>query len=192
MNKPEDMNELENDPNGVLEQEQNDDAAPQEPDELEQARAEAAEWRDKYVRNLAEFDNYRKRMRTELENVRESVAESVLLNLLTVFDDMNRMVDAPATDDESTRRGMELIQQKFKAFLESRGIVKLECRGKEFDPNEHDAIMMQPKEGFPAGVVLEEVTPGYKMGERVIRHAQVIVSSEPLDENVNDEGEQQS
>jgi molecular chaperone GrpE len=59
---------------------------------------------------------------------------------------------------------MELIQQKFKTFSgESRGISKLECRGKDFNPDEHDAIMMQPRAGFPAGVVLEEVTPGYKI-----------------------------
>ena len=100
------------------------------------------------------------------------------MNLLTVYDDMNRMLEAPATDETNSRRGMELIQQKFKTFLENRGIAKLECRGKEFNPDEHDAIMMQPRAGFPAGVVLEEVTPGYRLGERVIRHAQVIVSAD--------------
>jgi len=158
--------------------------------ELELARAEAAEWRDKYVRQLAEFDNYRKRMRGELENMRDSVTETVLLNLLTVYDDLNRTLEAPATDDASLRRGVELIQRKFTAYLESRGITKLECRGKEFNPDEHDAILMQPRAGFPAHVVLEEVTPGYRLGERVIRHAQVIVSSEPANEP--DAGEQQA
>ncbi len=172
------MNEQEKETNDVLEQEQTGDVTPEPQDELAQARAEAAEWRDKYVRNLAEFDNFRKRTRAELEGVRESVAEGVLLNLLMVYDDMNRMLEAPVTDETNSRRGMELIQQKFKTFLENRGIAKLECRGKDFNPNEHDAIMMQPRTGFPAGVVLEEVSPGYKLGDRVIRHAQVIVSAE--------------
>lgn len=171
------MNEQEKENNDLLEQEQTGGAAPEPLDELAQARAEAAEWRDKYVRNLAEFDNFRKRTRAELESMRESVAEGVLLGLLTVYDDMNRMLEAPATDENSSRRGMELIQQKFKTFLENRGITKLECRGKEFNPNEHDAIMMQPRAGFPAGVVLAEVSPGYKLRDRVIRHAQVIVSA---------------
>ncbi len=192
MNKTEDMNEREDEPNGVIEQEQNDASSNQTSNELEQARAEAAEWRDKYVRNLAEFDNYRKRMRAELENLRESVTESVLLNLLAVYDDMNRMLEAPATDEGSLRRGTELIQQKFKNFLEARGITKIECRGKEFNPDEHDALMLQPKEGFPAGIVLEEMTSGYKLGERVIRHAQVIVSSDPLNDSAGDARERQN
>lgn len=191
MNKLDDMNEQEKETQEVLEDERNEESAPQAPDELEQTRAEAAEWRDKYVRTLAEFDNFRKRTRAELESVRESVAESVLMNLLTVYDDMNRLLEAPETDAGSSRRGMELIQQKFKTYLEGRGITKLECRGREFNPEEHDAIMMQPRAGFPAGVVLEEVTPGYKLGERVIRHAQVIVSSEPATQDESGAGEEQ-
>jgi len=158
--------------------------------ELESARAEAAQWRDKYVRTLAEFDNFRKRSRTEIENLRESVSEGLLLNLLNVYDDMQRMLDAPATDDQSSRRAMELIHQKFKTFLEGRGIARLECRGKEFNPEHHDAVMLQPRAGFPAGVVLEEVVPGYKLGEKVIRHAQVVVSSEPeADADANEGGQ---
>jgi len=185
------MNEQDKKANDVLEQEQTGETTPESQDELAQARAEAAEWRDKYVRNLAEFDNFRKRTRAELEGVRESVAEGVLLNLLTVYDDMNRMLEAPVTDETNSRRGMELIQQKFKTFLENRGIAKLECRGKDFNPNEHDAIMMQPRTGFPAGVVLEEVSPGYKLGDRVIRHAQVIVSAE-AEEQSGETREQQA
>ncbi|MBK6765746.1 MAG: nucleotide exchange factor GrpE [bacterium] len=183
------MNEQDKTTPEVLESQPSPDELSSGPSEHELARAEAAEWRDKYVRQLAEFDNYRKRMRGELENVRESVAETVLLNLLTVYDDLNRTLDAPAADDATLRRGVELVQQKFQAYLESRGITRLECRGKEFNPDEHDAILMQARGGFPAHVVLEEVTPGYKLGDRVIRHAQVIVSSEP-DDGAND-GEQQ-
>ncbi len=153
-------------------------AAGPSPSDLEIAQAEAAQWRDKYVRTLAEFDNFRKRSRAELENVRESVSEGMLLNLLAVFDDMQRMLETPAADEGASRRAMELIHQKFKNFLDSRGIARLDCLGKEFNPEHHDAILLQPRAGFPAGVVLEEVTPGYKLGERVIRHAQVIVSSE--------------
>lgn len=184
------MNQQERESSEVLEQEQIGETTPQAQDELELARREAAEWRDKYVRTLAEFDNFRKRTRAELESVRESVAENVLLNLLTVYDDMNRMLETQAADESSSRRGMELIQQKFKSFLDARGITKLECRGQEFNPEQHDAILLQPKAGFPAGVILEEVTPGYKLGERVIRHAQVIVSAE-MPDGSDGAGEQQ-
>lgn len=172
------MNQLDRENNEVLDQEPSGSTTPEAQDELTQARAEAAEWRDKYVRQLAEFDNFRKRTRAEIENIRENVVENVLSGLLTVYDDMNRMLETTAAEENGSRRGMELIQQKFKSFLESKGITRLECRGKEFNPNEHDAILTQPRAGFPAGVVLEEVSPGYKLGERVIRHAQVIVSIE--------------
>jgi molecular chaperone GrpE len=96
------------------------------------------------------------------------------------------MRESASNADEATlRKGFELMHQKFQAFLDARGVSRLECRGQEFDPNQHDAILMQPREGFPAGLVLEEVTPGYKLGERVIRHAQVVVSSEPVDQQAN-------
>lgn len=155
-------------------------------DDLRQAQAEATEWRDKFVRQLAEFDNFRKRTRAEIEGLREIAAESLIMSLLPLYDDFERMRDSASNADEATlRKGFELMHQKFQAFLDARGVSRLECRGKEFDPNQHDAILMQPRDGFPAGVVLEEVTPGYKMGERVIRHAQVVVSSEPVEDQAN-------
>ena len=123
-----------------------------------------------------------------MEALRGYVAEGLLLSLLNVYDDLNRTLDTMNTDEASLRRGVELIQQKFRNYLEAQKITKLECRGKEFNPDEHDAILMQPRAGFPANVVLEEVSPGYKLGERVIRHAQVIVSAEAAEGD--GEGEQ--
>ena len=155
-------------------------------DELRAAQLEAAEWRDKFVRQLAEFDNFRKRTRAELEGLRDAAAESLIASLLPLYDDFERMRETAGNADQATlRKGFELMHQTFQSFLYERGVSRLECRGKEFDPNQHDAIMMQPREGFPAGVVLEEVTPGYKLGEKVIRHAQVVVSSEPLDDQAS-------
>ena len=134
-------------------------------DDVRAAQAEAAEWRDKFVRQLAEFDNFRKRTRAELEGLREAASESLIAGLLPLYDDFERVRESAANADVATlRRGFELMHQKFQTFLDARGISRLECRGKEFDPNQHDAILMQPRDGFPAGVVLEEVTPGYKMG----------------------------
>jgi molecular chaperone GrpE len=148
-------------------------------EELERSRTEAAAWQDKYLRKLAEFDNARKRMRQESELLRQVVTESVLLPLLPVMDDFDRMLENPAENDDPFRRGAELIRDKLRAFLESYRVEKFECVGKPFDPELHDALMTRPTAGFPAGTVLHVITPGYRIGDRILRHAQVVVSAEP-------------
>lgn len=148
-------------------------------DELEQLRAQAAEWQDKYLRKLAEFDNFRKRTRQEQEMLRQFVVEAVISGLLPVMDDFERMLSVPGDADDPLRKGVELIFGKLRAFLESYDVKKIECVGLAFNPNEHDALMTQPTPGFPAGTVIAVIASGYRMGERVIRHAQVVVSAEP-------------
>ena len=147
--------------------------------ELEQLRAQAAEWQDKYLRKLAEFDNFRKRTRQEQEMLRQFVVETVILGLLPVMDDFERMLSVPGDADDPFRKGVELIYGKLRAFFESYDVKKIECVGQPFNPTEHDALMTQPTPGFPVGTVMAVIAPGYRMGERVIRHAQVVVSSEP-------------
>jgi molecular chaperone GrpE len=95
------------------------------------------------------------------------------------MDDFERMLDAPGDENDPVRNGAELIRDKLRAFFESYEVKKIECVGQVFNPDEHDALMTQPTPGFPAGTVLAVIASGYRMGERVIRHAQVVVSSEP-------------
>jgi len=147
--------------------------------ELEAAKAEAADWRDKYLRKVAEFDNFRKRSRQELGSLRDMVGEEVIASLLPVMDDFDRLMQNAVSSDDPYHRAAEMIYGKLQSFLEARGVTKFECVGKPFDPDLHNAMMMQPTADFPGGTVLAVMNPGYKMGERVIRHAQVIVSSEP-------------
>ena len=108
----------------------------------------------------------------------QMVAESLIASLLPVMDDFDRMLSGIGDQDDPYRKGMEMIRNKLWMFFDSRGVAKCDCVGKPFDPNEHDALMMKATPDFPPGVVLEVITPGYKMGDRVIRHAQVIVSAE--------------
>jgi molecular chaperone GrpE len=157
----------------------NEAVQPDVASELDQARAQAAEWQDKYLRKLAEFDNFRKRTRQEQEMLREMVVENVISGLLPVMDDFDRMLSAPGNSDDPLRKGVELIRDKLRAFLESYDVKKIECGGKPFNHDEHDALMTQPTPGFPPGTVMAVIAPGYRMGERVIRHAQVVVSAEP-------------
>jgi molecular chaperone GrpE len=155
--------------------------------ELEVAKAEAADWRDKYLRKLAEFDNFRKRSRQELGGLRDLISEEVIGSMLPIVDDFDRLMQNPGKADDQYRRAVEMIYGKLKVFLDAHGVAKFECVGKPFDPDLHNAMLMQPTPDFPAGTVLAVMTPGYKIGERVIRHAQVIVSAEPELEAGSDE-----
>jgi len=144
--------------------------------ELDVLRAETAEWRDKYVRLLAEFDNFRKRVRQDFELQRAVTAENLLAGLLSIMDDFERMLSTPNDVDDPYRRGAEMIRDKLRAYLQSHGVERMASQGKAFDPAMHDALLVRPTADFPPGTVLEEITPGYTMGDRVIRHAQVVVS----------------
>jgi len=156
--------------------------------EAEAAKAEAADWRDKYLRKLAEFDNYRKRARQEQASAREYITEDVLQALLPVTDDFDRLMqNAQANSEDPYHRAVEMVYGKLKGYLDARGVKMFDSLGKPFDPELHNAVLMQPTPDFPSGTVLAVITPGYKMGDRVIRHAQVVVSSEPeLEEGKGD------
>jgi molecular chaperone GrpE len=149
--------------------------------DLDSVRAEAADWRDKYLRKLAEFDNFRRRTRQESEMLWQRATESVILGLLPVMDDFERMLESATDPEDFYRKGAEMIRDKMRAFFEANGVSKFDAKGKPFDPALHDAVMLQPVAGFPAGTILQVIAPGYMMGDRVLRHAQVIVSAEPED-----------
>ena len=142
------------------------------------ARAEAEMWREKYLRQLAEFDNFRKRTRQDMEMLGQTARESLIVRLLGIKDDFDRMLESEVKSDEAFRKGVELIHSKLNTFIEAYDVKAMEGRGALFDPNRHDALILQPTNDFPAGTILDVITPGYVMGDRVIRHAQVVVSAE--------------
>lgn len=156
------------------------------------ARAEAAEWRDKYVRLLAEFDNFRKRVRQDSDLQRTLTKELVLSELLPILDDLERMLMTGADENDPYRRGAELIRDKLKGYLQAHGVERMSSQGKPFHPAEHDALLVRPTADFPPGTVLEEIIPGYRIGERVIRHAQVVVSEPAEVEPPHESSERQS
>lgn len=145
---------------------------------LDALRLEAADWRDKYLRKLAEFENFRKRTRLEIDQSRESALDSVLAGLLPVLDDFDRMLAGTWEADDPHRKGMELIRAKMWNYFSARGVERLEVLGKQFDSAEHEALAMQPTADFPPHTVMAVVAPGYQRAGRMIRHAQVIVSCE--------------
>ena len=145
---------------------------------LAKAENEAAEWRDKYLRLQAEFDNYRKRTLKEKMSLVESGGENVIKALLPVVDDVDRALAAMEKSDdvEALRGGVRLIAQKFNEVMRQQGVSEIEAVGKEFDVDHHEAVARFPIEGKSSGEIIDVVQKGYKLGEKVIRYAKVVVA----------------
>lgn len=147
-------------------------------DPLAEAEAEIAELKDKYLRSVAEFDNYRKRTMKEKAELILNGSEKTITAILPIVDDMERaMANVEKADDmEAVKEGMELIYQKFQKTLESLGLKKIETADADFDTDFHEAIAMVPGMGDDKkGKILDCVQTGYKLNDKVIRHAKVAV-----------------
>ena len=146
----------------------------QEKDPLEEANRQIEELKDKYLRSVAEFDNYRKRTLKEKTELILNGGEKTITAILPVIDDMERaIVNGAKTEDANViREGMELIYNKFIKVLESLGVKPIETENADFDTDVHEAIAMVPGMGDDKkGKVLDCVLRGYKLNDKVIRHA---------------------
>lgn len=149
-----------------------------EKDPMQKMQEEFDALRDKYLRSVAEFDNYRKRTLKEKAELILNGAEKTVLAILPVLDDMERAIENGAkTDDASVlKEGMELIHQKFGKILEGIGVKKIDTADADFTTDYHEAIAMVPGMGDDKkGKVLDCVQTGYTLNEKVIRHAKVAV-----------------
>ena len=148
-----------------------------EADKMAQANKEAEEWKDKYLRLSAEFDNYRKRTLREKMDLIESGGEDVIKSMLSVMDDFDRALSAmqSATDVASVREGVELIWQKMRDALKAKGVNEIEAKGEVLDTDLHEAVAKFPAGDEQKGKVIDVVQKGYKLKEKVIRYAKVVV-----------------
>lgn len=149
-----------------------------ETDPLTKAQAEIEELKDKYLRSVAEFDNYRKRTLKERAELILNGGEKVIAAVLPVIDDMERAIENGAKTDnpEVLREGMTLIHQKFLKILEAQGVSKIETEDADFDTDIHEAVAMVPGMGDDKkGKVIDCLQQGYKLNDKVIRHAKVAV-----------------
>ena len=138
---------------------------------------EAAEWRDKYIRLQAEFDNFRKRTLREKMDLVQSGGADVLKSMLSVLDDVYRAVDASEKSEDITalREGEKLVAQKFCDALRSKGVTEIEAQDKEFDSDLHEAVARFAAGEDKQGKVIDVVQRGYMLGEKVLRYAKVVV-----------------
>ena len=150
----------------------------EEKDPLEKAQEEIADLKDKWLRSVAEFENYRKRTLKERAELILNGGEKVITAILPIIDDMERAIEnGDKTDDPAVlREGMSLIHQKFMKTLEAQGVSKIETENADFDTDVHEAVAMVPGMGDDKkGKVIDCLQQGYKLNDKVIRHAKVAV-----------------
>ncbi len=150
----------------------------EEKDPLEKALEENADLKDKWLRSVAEFENYRKRTLKERAELILNGGEKVITAILPVLDDMERAIanGSKTEDPQVLREGMELIYQKFVKTLEAQGVSKIETKEADFDTDLHEAVAMVPGMGDDKkGKVIDCLQEGYKLNDKVIRHAKVAV-----------------
>lgn len=151
-------------------------AVPTIEEQLEAAKKEVEQYKDKYLRAVAEFDNYRKRTLKEKAELLLNGSEKTVCAFLPIIDDFERAIADKTEDVNAIKEGMQIIFNKFNKTLESLGVKKIETEGKDFDVDFHEAVAMVPGMGDDKkGKVIDCVQTGYQLNDKVIRHAKVAV-----------------
>ena len=144
--------------------------------ELEAKEKELSECKDRHLRLAAEYDNYRKRTARERENLYTDARLATIGEFLSVYDNLERALSNP-TQDEAFKKGIELTFAQLCETLQKMNVEEIYPEHEKFDPNYHNAVMHVDDEAFGEGVVVEVFQKGFKIGERVLRHAMVKVAN---------------
>ena len=148
----------------------------EELDPLTAAQIEAEQWKDKYIRLVAEFENYKKRTLKEKSELILNGSEKTVAAILPILDDFERATADKTEDPQAIKEGYELIYKKFLKALETLGVHKIKTDDADFDVDYHEAIAMVPGMGDDKkGKVIDCVQTGYTLNDKVIRHAKVAV-----------------
>jgi molecular chaperone GrpE len=147
-------------------------------EENEKLKAEIQELNDKYIRLMAEFDNFRKRTLNEKAEMIKNASEKILLELLPILDDFERAIKAneEVEDAGHLKEGFKLIYDKFVKLLKKQGVSEIEALHKEFDPELHDALTKIPVEDPDLkGKIVDVVEKGYYLNDKILRHSKVVI-----------------
>jgi molecular chaperone GrpE len=150
--------------------------------ELEQLRRDALDHKDKYLRLLAEQENTRKRLQKDREKSTEYVLQNIFVDFLNPIDHLEgalKFMDQMTGEVKVWGEGFKMILEQFKEVLNTNGVSPIHAVGKPFDPHFHEAIETVETDDYPPGIVVEEITRGYRMADRTIRPARVKVSKAP-------------
>lgn len=152
--------------------------------DLEKAQAEAADMKGRYLRSVADMENYRKRIAREKQDIIRSAAANVVESLLPVLDNMKLGLQAAENHPEAKHvtYGFKMVDDQLKKSLSEQGLQELIPDGESFDPNLHECVAHQPSDEVEEDHVIQTIRAGYRLNERLIRAATVIVSSGPAKE----------
>lgn len=144
-------------------------------------REERDRLKDQLLRTAADYDNFRKRTKKDLDDAERRGREEAVRELLPVFDNLERAVQASgaATDVHSIVEGVKMVLKLFEDQVGRLGISRVPTVGQRFDPAIHDAIQQKETDEHPPGTVIAEIVPGYRLGERLVRPAMVVVARKP-------------
>lgn len=145
-------------------------------DELAKLQQEVTNLKELYLRKLADFDNYRKRQEREMVEFRSSANAELIRECLPVLDNLERALEVPGGDDSGLRRGVELVVRQYQGVLARYGLVQIDPLGAAFDPTAHEAIQRQEVAGIEETKVVQVLQKGYRLGERLLRPALVVVA----------------
>lgn len=150
--------------------------------ELTQLQKDVKEFKDKYLRVLAEAENSRKRLLKEKEEILKYAVQSVVMELLHPIDNMENALKASEQMTGEVKHwaiGFQMILAQFKEILSNHGVEGYSSEGMQFDPHRHEAVETVETEEYPDGIVIKEFVKGYRLGDRTIRPARVKVSKRP-------------
>lgn len=162
--------------------ENNEKITNEETEEIEEVSEEEAkvneadELKDRLMRTMAEFDNYKKRTQKEKESLYEYTVCEIVSKMLPVYDTLKLSLNHE-TKDEAIKKGVELTLKQFEGVLTSLNVTEIEALGKEFDPNLHNAVMHIDDENYGEKEIVEVLQVGYKMNDKVIRYSMVKVAN---------------
>lgn len=147
-------------------------------DEYDELQSQHDELNQKYLRLAAEFDNYKKRTERDVARRMQFASEELVRDILPILDDLERAMDSTKEESsfEKLRDGVELVYNNFVNILKRRGVQPIQSVGEPFDPEYHEAMMVQENEEYDSDIVIQEFEKGYKIGDSVLRHAKVVVS----------------
>ena len=165
----------------VVEETETAEELTEEVDPVTELESRCKDLEDKYLRKVAEFENFKRRKTKDLDDTRNYAKANTIEEFLTVVDQFDMAISAieTAPDLETMKQGMLMIQNTFQRSFENLGVEKMKCVGQPFDPNFHDAVTKEASEEVPEDSIIREWKPGYKLGDRLLRPASVVVSSGP-------------
>ncbi len=178
--------------NGTLEDEIIEEKIEEEVS-VEKLEETIKELKDTVLRKAAEFENYKRRTNSEQQDLWKYAAESFILKILPVYDDLQRSIEhLEESNLDSIKDGLKLVTDKFAKALDEQGIKKIEAQGETFDVEYHEALLQQPSKDVEPNTVIQEVEAGYLYKDKGVKDSKVIVSQEleePIEENQNDNEE---